>query len=263
MPTFVSMKTIFSFLFILYASYGLAQIRVLVIGTSEDAGLVPAPEVYAADSAWPKKMERMMDGAFSVTNAARTNTSYINRGVLPIWVYWNSVLLKTAKPKLVIIGGPTNDARVNYAPYDHEFDRYYDSLIVSVKERYNGPKVVLCTAIKSLHNQFPQRRVDSVNAKVMRAAERWRLEIIRMDTLPTSILGPDKLHCNHAGYTQMALVAKKHFSGIQTTLPVVIHPPKSEPAPSVISTMPTPIPGVLLKIEGEKRSLILKYDKSY
>lgn len=240
----------------LLASFGLnaqSTKEVLVFGTSNEWGVGANPRL---DSAWVYRLAKMIAPyGWTVYNVGVSNTTYsdtIVAGRIRLSSYFRNQ--RNRNPKVVVFGGPTNDGQAALGTYpDRFFQRDYEAKIDSVKKWWPTARIVVCTAFPCTKGAFlPQANLDTtVNPVVESAAITKRAVLCRFNTLPTAILSTDKIHPSNGGHGEAARFFFKLFKA--NFLPI----------PSVISTMPTPIPGVLLKIEGEKRSLILKYDKSY
>lgn len=241
----------FLIIFLLVSGIASAQPwNILVIGTSREYGL--SEPAFNADSAWPKRLQRLLVNK-PVTNCGVVNTTYTNIWLRPFWSYWNVASLKQAKPNLVIIGGPINDARTNLASYDAQFMVDYSRLIDSLRKRYGSHvRLVAQTAIKATHAAYPKVRTDSLNARVRRICAAKGVGVMSLDTIGLWVLGTDGVHIHQKGNAHIARIVKRYL---------IPEGPRTESVPTSVqldTIVSVGFGGLFLKVKDGKRSLFRK-----
>ena len=227
-------------------------IKIAVVGTSIDRGDGVAN--FPTD-AWPFQFQQMLGSDYSISDYGVSGGTYSYGPSAPNSIRATFRKSSYLNKNIVILGGPTNDCQLTNAHFvDTSFKRCYQSYIDSIRLWAAPGVVIYCnTAIKALHPNVPQSKVDTVNSWVRKIARDNGLTVWSFDQIPAHpLLKFDGIHPDGtAGHTIMAQFAYKEFTNGNSEKYKPIEELPESPSENRVPLWP----GVDLHINGKNRTL--------
>jgi len=183
------------------------KIKVACIGASITYG---AHIENREQNCYPAQLQKMLGGAYAVTNYGVSGTTLLHKGDRPYWATKQYQQALTDNPDIVIIDLGGNDAKLINRSHLAYFENDYRDLIKTFAALPSHPRIVLLLAmasfVKDSTNIYDPVIVTRINPLIQRVAYNEHAEVLDMHSLfiDQEALMPDKIHPNKDGATIMA-----------------------------------------------------------